>query len=569
MILLIHKNAETPVRILKDGVEVAFKSDTCTGAFWEMAERFPDKLIGWCEEDLQEKLALENWGEIFHHDLIMASYAVKIAFLPPQLGYVDQLPFINVNRNILYGTWQMSSDVGGIKGKVLLQFRKLFSEERNFNFLLNSIGKIGQQNSLFCYSVPELICQAEPAEASINYARSNRQTEPESPNNTNQVNQSSRQTELVEARDSSSEPNNSPAELVEAPVGYFASTSQLFTFVYQHYNSAWTSVLLLSYIIYERSFPFFTYLKCFRHGKFFKKEVDFSGIEVASGKIISKNDTVDVIIPTIGRPEYLMDVLKDLAAQTHLPEKVIIVEQNPDKNSASELNFLQTEAWPFEIIHHFIHQTGACNARNIALKEATSEWIFFADDDIRFNEKLLQNVLMEIQKFGISAVHMNCKQEDEKTVFHKVKQWGSFGSGTSIVSSQYAKKCQFSMVYEHGNGEDADFGMQLRKLGCDIIYHPQLELFHLKAPIGGFRKNEEKEWENDASAPKPSPTIMAFAERFYSLEQIRGYKISLFLKYYQYQEIKNPVKYLRTMNRRWKKSKEWSGILMERLNNNN
>jgi hypothetical protein len=55
-------------------------------------------------------------------------------------------------------------------------------------------------------------------------------------------------------------------------------------------------------------------------------------------------------------------MLKDLAKQTHT--KVIIVEQNPVENSASNLDYLMTESWPFNILLI----AGACNARNLTAR---------------------------------------------------------------------------------------------------------------------------------------------------------------------------------------------------------
>ena len=36
--------------------------------------------------------------------------------MPDEIGYIDQLPFVNPNNDVLYPTWKMSTDVGGIKG---------------------------------------------------------------------------------------------------------------------------------------------------------------------------------------------------------------------------------------------------------------------------------------------------------------------------------------------------------------------------------------------------------------------------------------------------------------------
>jgi len=510
MIILIHQNSQQVVKVLKGETEIKISDTLCTKAFWELAEKFPEEIIAWCEAKYSADLNIEQWSQVFHQDLIMASCAVENAFLPESIGYIDQLPFVNVNRKVLYATWQMSSDVGGIKGQTLLKFKSLFEGINDFDFLLNSIAKIGQQNGLFCYSTPGLV----------------RQTSNKKPEST-------------------------------------ATSSQLFSFVYSYYNTIWLSVLFWCCWRYEKKFPLKAYLKAFLKEKCFLQKVDLSAIKIQSNKIPETSTSIDVIIPTMGRPEYLMQVIEDLSLQSQLPKKVIVVEQDPDVNSLSDLLELESKIWPFEIIHHFIHQTGACNARNIALKEVDSDWIFFADDDIRFESDLLGRVVKEINRLGVSSINMNCKQKGEETIFKKIKQWGSFGSGTSIVKSIFAKQCAFSSIYEHGYGEDADFGMQLRQLGCDIIYHPEIEILHLKAHMGGFREKPVLAWEQEEPLPKPSPTLMAFALKYYSLQQIRGFKTSLFLKFYNKQSVKNPLAYAKSIRLRWKKSEVWAGKLMK------
>tara|TARA_R100000935_G_C2840959_1_gene170947 strand:+ start:1790 stop:3349 length:1560 start_codon:yes stop_codon:yes gene_type:complete len=513
MIILIHQNANRVVKLFRGETEINISDTHCTKVFWKLAEKFPEELIAWCEEKYSSDLNIDKWSEIFHQDLIMASYAVENGFLPDSIGYIDQLPFVNVNRKVLYPTWQMSSDVGGIKGDTLLKFKPLFEGIKDFDYLLNSIAKIGQQNGLFCYSAPGLV-----------------------------------------------------SKLSDKKLETTANLKQLFSFVYSYYNTIWLSVLLWCYWKYENKFPLMAFLQAFLKEKFFLQKVNISSIKIQSNKILEISNSIDVIIPTLGRPKYLMQVIEDLSIQSLLPKKVIVVEQNPDESSISELTELHSKIWPFEITHHFIHQTGACNARNIALEGVDSDWIFFADDDIRFEPDLLEKVIKEINRLGVSSINMNCKQKGESKIFKDIKQWGSFGSGTSIVKSVFLKQCSFSSIYEHGYGEDADFGMQLRNVGCDIIYHPKIEILHLKAPIGGFRKKSVLGWEQEQPLPKPSPTLMAFALKYYTKEQIKGFKTSLFLKFYNKQSVKNPLLYFSEMKRRWGNSELWAGKLrMEEL----
>ena len=297
----------------------------------------------------------------------------------------------------------------------------------------------------------------------------------------------------------------------------------------------------------------------------FQKNIELEEIEARDQLEIKKED-LDVVIPTLGRPEYVQQVLKDLKEQTLLPKNVIIVEQNPDTSADTQLDFINNE-WPFSIIHKFIHQTGACNARNIALNEVSSKWVFLADDDIRLPADLLERSLGELHRLQVDSLNLACLQPGEEVVFRKIKQWGAFGSGTSIVRSSMAKKCKFDEVLEFGFGEDLDFGIQLRELGCDIVFHPGLSFTHLKAKRGGFRSTAVNYWKNNRLEPKPSPTMMYLIKKHYTKEMIRGYKASLFLKFYRKQSVRNPIKFYRLMQKRWKKSEELCDqLVLKKLN---
>src|SRR5690606_29769070 len=128
-----------------------------------------------------------------------------------------------------------------------------------------------------------------------------------------------------------------------------ATLSQLFSFVYQYYNTIWLSVLFWCYRRYENKFPLKAFLQAFLEKKCFLQKADLSAIKIQSNKIPETSNSIDVIIPTMGRPKYLMQVIEDLSLQSLLPKKVIVVEQNPDVNSVSELAELHTKTWPFEI----------------------------------------------------------------------------------------------------------------------------------------------------------------------------------------------------------------------------
>ncbi|TQI71523.1 hypothetical protein JM79_2463 [Gramella sp. Hel_I_59] len=512
MKILIHRHAGQLIDILSIGGDsIPVGSLNCISAFWYLAKEYPEELILWCEERIYKDLNLEEINKIFHHDLIMASYAVYSEYLPRAVGYIDHMPYVNVNRNVSYGTWFMSTDVGGIKGNTLLKFKHFFSKESDFGFLLNSIAKIGLENGLFCYSVPSLIVNREiPLVKKIN-----------------------------------------------------ADNSDLFRFVYSHYTTIWTTILFFCFISKEKNIPIKSYISAFFNSKKFKKEIDLRDLPIKSTQLSQLSNNIDVILPTIGRTEQVKQVLNDLRNQSLTPYQVILIEQKPGEDHTSDLQGLVKEKWPFQLVHIFTQRTGVCYARNLGLEKVISDWVFLCDDDNRIASSVLSDALSEIRRLGVNMINTAYRQPDENIIFKKIKQWGTFGAGNSIVKSEFLENVRFSNTFEHGYGEDKDFGMQLRNRGCDIIYDPFLEITHLKAPMGGFRIKKVFKWEAESPQPKPSPTVMALILKYYTLEQRYGYKLSMFLKFYRKQTIKNPIAYFKIMNKSWDKSLYWGKYLLD------
>jgi GT2 family glycosyltransferase len=222
---------------------------------------------------------------------------------------------------------------------------------------------------------------------------------------------------------------------------------------------------------------------------------------------------------------------------------------------------LTKEKWPFEIQHIFIHQAGACNARNLALKQTQSEWVFLADDDNRFEATLLSDIFEKIKQYGNPVVTTSYPQKSESKKYQKVIQWPTFGAGNSFVRRDLLDEVRFNPAFEFGYGEDGDFGMQLRNLGYDVLYLPEPEILHLKAPVGGFRTQPVLRWHNDSIQPKPSPTIMLYQILHNTKAQTNSYKTILFFKYYKFQKIKNPMHYYNHFQKQWERSVFWANAL--------
>lgn len=509
MIKLYHsKNKVTEVSVDNSTVNKSFIGKKAAGVFIELASLYPDKLLIWCSDDLKGEVDFSKVEQFFENKWTMVSIPETRGVLDRRLmGYIENSSFLKGNNDVIYPTWLINSDLGGIHTSSITDSTDQLFCDDDFDYFLCSIAKRGMPKGLFCYRAP-LIHQA----FNKNKKSSNRLT---------------------------------------------------FRFVKQHYKVQWMFLLFLLTIFYERKFL----IDAFLFSLVYRKR---KPIEIKTGRVEKDFNTknsfksVDVLIPTIGRKLFLYDFLNDLRNQSFLPQSVIVVEQNPEPTSESELDFLSKEDWPFKIKHIFIHQSGACNARNLGLEEVNSDWVFCADDDIRISKDFFHQLSLNISGYNSEAFTLSCLQKNEKEHNIKPIQWNSFGSGCSLIKSELVRNIRFDTAFEHGFGEDADFGMQLRNKGADVIYLPEPSILHLKAPVGGFRTKPVLPWQNGYIIPKPSPTILLFYLKHSTKEQLLGYKALLFFKYYRKQPIKNPLKYLKRFKQQWNKSVFWAEKLANR-----
>ena len=472
----------------------------------QIAKIYSEAMLFWCHENLKEQLNVSSLHDIVHHNKMMVSYnPSETDFFGDVMGYVEFSPYININKSVRYPTWIMSSCVGAVHASTINLLNNKLATKNGFDYFLNSIAKLAMPKGLICYSDPNLLL------------------------------------------------NNDTSIILPK-----ATKKQLFKFVREHFVFVHYIFLLLNILLYQKQFPFLTFLYNIGVKRKTIPNNILDAITVNSNKKVITETSVDVVIPTIGRKKYLYDVLQDFTKQTVLPKKIIIVEQHPDKEKTSELDYLQNQDWPFEIKHIFTHTLGVCNARNVALDEATSEWIYMADDDIRFDSHFIENIFERISQYGNEVMTSACPQKNEPTTLHHIIQWATFGTGNSFVKrSVLGNHVRFNMALEFGYGEDKDFGMQLRNQGADIIYLPEPKILHLKAPVGGFRFKHIKPWQDDAVFPKPSPTVLLFYLSHYTRKQFLGYKTTYLLK----RILKQPFR-INSIKKEWNRSLFWVDKLM-------
>jgi hypothetical protein len=509
MLIIYHNNSQMTACEGFDGHQYLQKN--LASLIYLLALKHADTFIVWCHEDLKDYCDLD-YIKKNGKEREMWSYQIADSYLTADIGYVDESVFIAVNKKVKYPTWLMSGQIGVLSTNIIKQTNeKLWLQTESLDYVLLSVAKIYQPKGLFCYSNPFLL-KTFPTKTKINQV----------------------------------------------------SIFGLYNFVKSNYKWVWVFLLFINRLLDQKTFDIFPLLWCLGRRQTNIALGNDLNFKETSSNMYCGTEKIDVVIPTIGRKKYLLDVLNDINAQTHLPANVIIVEQNPDLNSTSELDYLSTEKWRFNIKHFFTHQTGACQARNLALKQIESEWVFLADDDIRFSNNLFSSTLSQLIKMKITAATMSCLRTGDKKIFRHIFQWGSFGSGCSFLKSSVLGPVFFDEAYEFGFGEDSDFGMLIRNLGHDIIYLPEPEILHLKAPMGGFRTKPSLAWLDEPIQPKPSPTVMLFQLSHKTKPQLQGFKLILFLKNYKLQPIKNPLTYFFKFQKQWEVSIKWAQHLRKK-----
>ena len=108
-----------------------------------------------------------------------------------------------------------------------------------------------------------------------------------------------------------------------------------------------------------------------------------------------------LIIPTLERKNYLINLLKSLEKQELKNFEVIIIDQNP-------VDFLKKIIIEWEqkinIIYKNVNFKGACRARNYGAKFAKGKYIAFPDDDTEYPKETLKLIANEFKYINDSDI---------------------------------------------------------------------------------------------------------------------------------------------------------------------
>jgi|GEM_PF-6153204 len=112
-----------------------------------------------------------------------------------------------------------------------------------------------------------------------------------------------------------------------------------------------------------------------------------------------------LIIPTLDRYLYLINLLKEIETQTITPDEIIIIDQSVFTENKDLLNFLKSYKMRINIKYVKLPPQGSGKARNIAVSIASNEFLIFIDDDIEIrNPQLFENYLIHLNNENFNFV---------------------------------------------------------------------------------------------------------------------------------------------------------------------
>ena len=157
MIILYHNRNSVLQVTDEEGTPLAFNTDRCATALFEIADQYSEDWIIWCHNAYKKVCKPEIIREELHHKAMMISQSLgRESIIPPGIDYIEENPFMKVAQDVPYPTWIMHSDVGAIHAQVINQVKPHLPAYKNFNYFLNALAKCGQSQGLHCYQLPLL-----------------------------------------------------------------------------------------------------------------------------------------------------------------------------------------------------------------------------------------------------------------------------------------------------------------------------------------------------------------------------------------------------------------------------
>jgi len=232
---------------------------------------------------------------------------------------------------------------------------------------------------------------------------------------------------------------------------------------------------------------------------------------------VPERATVTVVLPTYGRYRYVAEVLDDLRAQSIAPIQILIADGNPPEERQPDV-YERYADLPIEVLWH--EEVGICSGRNACLARAKGDFIWFVDDDSRFDARNLEMHLRSLVAYGadVSVGPAYTKERSDLVPSQAQTMCGFMDCGTTLVRrALLAEVGGFDMEFnQHLAGEDNDLGIRFLRAGGLMLNNPHAKRFHYLAPVGGSRsKGSAHVFRRWSVRPRPVQSVYYLIHRHF------------------------------------------------------
>ena len=291
-----------------------------------------------------------------------------------------------------------------------------------------------------------------------------------------------------------------------------------YRFLRKQYHSAWILYVLIIRLVSLHN-PISEITSWFRTRDVKKSKgrdsfLDYKEWQSFNSKLIIENPKVSIIIPTLNRYDYLMDILKDLEHQDYKNFEVLIIDQSDD----FRVDFYKDFDLDLQLIRQ--EEKALWLARNTGIKKAKGDLIALSEDDVRIKNDWISKHLKCLDFFDcrVSAGVFYPQGKDipkERSYFAIASQ---FATGNAMLYKEVFKTVGlFDRQFEKQRMGDGEFGLRLYLSDIKSISNPEASCIDVKAGTGGLR--EMGSWDSfrpsSFFAPRPIPSVLYYYRRYY------------------------------------------------------
>jgi len=233
-------------------------------------------------------------------------------------------------------------------------------------------------------------------------------------------------------------------------------------------------------------------------------------------------DMVSVIIPVYNSEKTIVQCLESVCNQTFKNIEIIIVNDGSTDNTLEKIQQFFLEK---KIKHKIINQknNGVSIARNVAIKNATGQYIAFIDSDDSWEKEKLEKQIEIIkgENINILGTLINSNRKTHKSNQYKIKKYclKEMLFSNKLYTSSVVLKKQIIEKYNLFNENmmySEDYNLWL-KISCDYDIYVLQEFLTYYDKTPKKEKLSQKIWK------------MEIAELYNYYELYKGEKISIFM----------------------------------------